>query len=100
MEAAAIVLSYAVFLLVFVVLPIALQIWLSKLESKYPGLILPAICFLFSVIVSIFSVYMRDMVLSVLIFNIPTVIHLLIYFACREKLSKKRQIDKMNLQDL
>ena len=35
-----------------------------------------------------------------LMYNIPTLVLLGIYFACREKYSRKKQLDKMNIQDL
>jgi hypothetical protein len=35
-----------------------------------------------------------------LISNIPTVIYLGIYFACREKIKLRSELDKMNIQDL
>ncbi|HOJ79419.1 MAG TPA: hypothetical protein PK767_02625 [Clostridiales bacterium] len=34
------------------------------------------------------------------IFNIPTAIFLLIYFTCRERKRRKKNLDKMNIQDL
>ena len=35
-----------------------------------------------------------------LIYNIPTAILLAIYFACREKQKRNRDLEKMNIQDL
>lgn len=35
-----------------------------------------------------------------LISNIPTLIFLAIYFACRERIKLKKELDKMNVQDL
>ena len=35
-----------------------------------------------------------------LVGNIPTVIYLLIYFACRETQKRRRLLEKMNIQDL
>jgi len=35
-----------------------------------------------------------------LLYNIPTVILLSIYFACRETLKRKNELEKMNIQDL
>lgn len=37
---------------------------------------------------------------TILISNIPTIILLGIYFACREKMELRSQLDKMNIQDL
>ena len=39
-------------------------------------------------------------VMIFLLWNILTVILMAIYFACREKFKKKKEIDKMNIQDL
>lgn len=35
-----------------------------------------------------------------LLYNIPTAIMLIVYFACRENLKKKSQLKKMSIQDL
>jgi len=35
-----------------------------------------------------------------LTYNIPTTILLAIYFACREKQKRNRDLEKMNIQDL
>jgi len=37
---------------------------------------------------------------TLLLFNISTIILLAIYFGCREKLKRKAQLEKMNIQDL
>lgn len=94
-----------IFLLVFGVLPFVLQVWLSKRESRYPGMVLPVLSLLFALVAVLGSVMYEDedvfvLVIPFLLFNIPTVIHLTIYFACREKFSKKKQMDKLNVQDL
>lgn len=39
-------------------------------------------------------------ILTLLVYNIPTPILLAIYFGCREKIKKNNQLDKMNIQDL
>ncbi|MCQ2443364.1 MAG: hypothetical protein MJ077_09710 [Oscillospiraceae bacterium] len=96
-----------IFLLVFGVLPFVLQVWLSKRESRYPGMVLPVLSLLFA-LVAVLGCVMYEyekgdifvLVIPFLLFNIPTVIHLTIYFACREKFSKKKQMDKLNVQDL
>lgn len=88
---------------------IVLQIFLSKRENKWFGRILPIISFLMSLIyplnmatpqggISIDFVF--EMLIVFLIPNIPTVVFLVIYFACRESMRKKKQIEKMNIQDL
>ncbi len=95
------------------------QIFLSKKENKWYGLVLPIISFLFSLI-SVANVatpisYMSSnnslaetglagiifpMVATFLISNIPTVILLVIYFACREKRRVNKELDKMRIDDL
>lgn len=94
------------FLLIFVVGGILLQIFLSRRESKWPGLILPGLTFLYS-LVMLLSVAAYDggfpwgPVLACLVFgNVPTVILLAIYFACREKTRKRSEMERMNLDDL
>ncbi len=84
-----------------------LQIFLSKKTNKWFGLILPIITLAFSLI---FVINIRDtgsawqntitIASTLLLANIPTAILLAIYFACREKLKRKSQIDKMSIQDL
>ena len=41
-----------------------------------------------------------QMLLVWLLGNIPTAVLLAIYFACRTKQRRKKQLDKMNIQDL
>ncbi len=89
-----------IFFIVIVFVPFVLQIWLSKRESKYPGMAFPVLSFLFSAIVSINGIFVRRLILSMVLFNIPTVIHLVIYFSCREKFNRKKRMDRMNIQDL
>ncbi len=92
--------------LLFIAGVIVLQIFLSKRESKWPGLVLPIISFLISFIyplnMAIPSVggFIFALVLGWLIANIPTIVLLTIYFACRGKQRRNKQLDKMNIQDL
>jgi hypothetical protein len=86
---------------------ILLQIFLSKRESKWLGLMLPAVSFLLSFLFPMFMVSTGDtgqdiglFALALLLGNIPTIILLVIYAACRESHRKKAQLEKMNIQDL
>ena len=86
---------------------ILLQIFLSKRESKWPGLVLPAITFLCSVLMMLNVTAMETVraviaaVISVFIMgNIPTLILLAIYFTCREKWRTHSEMDKMRISDL
>lgn len=94
-------------LLVLVVGGVLLQIFLSKRESRWPGLVLPAISFLWSLL---YLFNMMDTgsvvhnilmaILTILLTNIPTLVLLAIYRAAREKRRKRSEIDKMNIDDL
>ena len=121
--------------LVFLAGSIWLQIFLSKKQNKWLGLIIPLICFVFSIMdVLSLAMYTNTAITSLtdvndgaklsdkitiihsekssmfsmlatvvpvfLISNIPTIIFLAIYFACREKLKLRTELDKMNIQDL
>ena len=94
------------FILIFFVLIVLLQVWLSKREGKWPGRILPITSFLISFIyplnMAIPSVggYFAALALGWLIANIPTIIFTVIYLSCRETLRRSKQLDKMFIQDL
>ena len=96
-----------VFLLVFVVGGILLQIYLSKRESKWPGLVLPALCMLYPILLVLNVAAVGDagsvaatILASFVLGSIPALILLAIYFACRSGRSKKNELDKMNISDL
>lgn len=100
-----------------------LQIFMSKKQNKWLGLILPAITVLFSImsvlglisfttlteqsgksILNAVQIPKISILLTALyvfvLYNIPTAILLGIYYACREKIKKNREIEKMSVQDL
>lgn len=86
---------------------VILQLFLSKKSSKWLGLILPMITFAVSLlyvlnIMDTGSLWQNMMLIvsTLLLSNIPTIILLVIYFACREKLKRKAQLEKMSIQDL
>lgn len=95
--------------LLFIAGVIMLQIFLSKRESKWPGLVLPIIAFLFSLLYPLNMVapsegvtagFVVQMILIWLLGNIPTIIFLAVFFGCRGKQRRNKQLDKMNIQDL
>jgi ABC-type dipeptide/oligopeptide/nickel transport system permease component len=111
-----------IFLIVVVAGSIILQIFLSKNENKWPGLILPIIFFLLS-LVAVFSVVSfttgttvdgvviaetaqqingawSAAIVTFLHCNIPTAVLLAIYAACRGKHTQQRALEKMSVQDL
>lgn len=86
-----------------------LQIFLSGRESSLPGLTLPILFGLLSLIFplnvmvpasGLTAELVTLMVVVLLIANIPTFIFLGIYWAVRGKWRKKKQMDKLNIQDL
>lgn len=112
-----------VILLLVSVGAIALEVYLSRRESKVPGLVLPAITFsgelfiLLNVVTNVVMTSVADnavggvdsydvfvtvlnTVLTLLVISMPTIVLLVIYFLCRRGLNRKKQIEKMNIQDL
>lgn len=100
---------FLLFLLAILVGIIWLQIFLSKKESKWPGLVMPIISFLFGLLYPLNMVvpsegvtvgFIIQMIIIWALGNIPTFVLLAIYLGCREKARKNKQLDKMNIQDL
>lgn len=104
-----ITLNILVVLAVMIIGMIWLQIFLSKKENKWFGLILPLTTFAYSLLM-VFSIYVTDSMTNWEVFgiiastlfiaNIPTIILLGVYFGCREKIKRKKALEKMNIQDL
>lgn len=99
-----------VLLIVFLVLIVGgifLQIFLSRRESRWPGLVLPLLTFLWSLLGPLnvmdtggASRNVLVVLVTLLAGNIPTLILLAIYWAVREKRRVKAQIDKMKIDEL
>ncbi len=88
---------------------IVLQIFLSKRESRVAGLVLPIIAFLCSLLYPLNLVapagdvtagFLALVFFVWLLGNIPTFVLLAIYFGCKGKQRRRKQLDKMNIQDL
>ena len=95
--------------LLFIAGVIVLQVFLSKRESKWPGLVLPLIAFLFGLLYPLNMVapsegvtvcFIFQMILVWLLGNIPTIVLMAIYWSCRGKQRRNKQLEKMNIQDL
>lgn len=102
--------------LLLLVAVIVLQVYLSRRKAWWPGLVLPVLEVAYSVfaiisaIVGYYAVYgegvevtasfIGDLFLAFFQCNILTLVLLAIYFFCRRKGRQKRQLDKMNIQDL
>ena len=100
-----------IFLIAFVAAMIILQVYLSRRKSKLPGLVLPAITFSGELTsaadnavggVDSYDVFVTvlNTVLTLLVISMPTIVMLVIYFLCRRGMNRKKQIEKMNIQDL
>ena len=98
-------------LLVIFSIPAALQVFLSRRKRKWPGLVLPILSAVLSVVMAVsgtgayIEFYTPVMMVQsvcwlLLLGNIPTVLLLLIYFFCRRRGKQKKELDKMNVQDL
>ena len=94
---------------------IALQVYLSGRRAWWPGVVLPALWFAYTAfaVVSAAAGYAQaygeplpltpgllcSALFSMLQANIPTFVLLAIYFICR-RLRRKKQLNKMKIQDL
>ena len=70
------------------------QVYLSKMQSKWPGLIVPGVYFLLATSIGVarllyniqttLPVILGDL-FALVLFNIPTAVLMVIYFMCRKK---------------
>ena len=93
--------------LLFLVGGVLLQIFRSRRESRWPGLVLPLLTFLCSLlgplnVVDTGSVSRNVLLVAVTLLagNIPTLVLLAIYWAAREKYRVRDQMEKMGKQDI
>ena len=101
------VITALVFLLVFGAGGICLQIFLSRRESRWPGLVLPLLTVLYALLLVLnlrdtgsVSQNVLTVAVTLLVGNIPTLVLLAVYWAAREKRRVKSQIDKMKIDEL
>lgn len=86
-----------------------LQVFLAKKENKILGLILPFISFTYSLL-KVLSIPIVDnmtawevcrlIASTFIIINISTIIFIAIYWGYRKNTTRKRNLEKMNIQDL
>ena len=94
--------------IVLTVLAVLLQMYLSRLPKRWPGLVLPIIAFLLSLLYPLNmagpggdrGALMAQLLLVWLIANVPTLILLAIYFGSRRRMGRSRERTKMDSQDL
>ncbi|MCI9512514.1 MAG: hypothetical protein HFG13_09050 [Oscillibacter sp.] len=101
------ILVLLIVMLVFAVGGVLLQIFLSRRESRWPGLILPLLALLSSLLLPLnvmdtgsASQNILLVLVTLLAGNIPTLILLAIYWAAREKYRVREQMEKMGKQDI
>ena len=101
------ILVLLIVMLVFAVGGVLLQIFLSRRESRWPGLILPLLTFLSSLLLPVnvmdtgsVSRNILLVLVTLLAGNIPTLILLAIYWAARKKYRVREQMEKMGKQDI
>lgn len=85
------------------------QVFLSRSESKVPGLVLPTISLAFAAVLALNVAAPPNSLMSgtlwlvggaFLLANIPTAILLALYFAVRAKKKRNTEVERMRLQDL
>lgn len=94
--------------LLLIVVVILAQTKLSSNENKFLGLVFPSISFIFSILLISFTFSIDSLdvsgiftfILTLILFNIPTLVLLAIYYFSRKKIKKNSAIDRMNIQDL
>jgi hypothetical protein len=97
---------YLIVMLVVIVLLIAIQIFLSMQKNKWLGLVIPFMCFFLATFLSfgatIYTGEIIPIIIYFIIYSIPAIINLLIYFACKAKVKEKdkKEFKKMNIHDL
>lgn len=83
-----------------------LQVFLSRRENRWPGLLLPLLTFLYSLVMVCSATAYEGgipwgpILASFVLGNIPTAVLLVIYAACREKFRKRSELDKTRIDDL
>ena len=90
-------------------LGVLLEVFLARRESIWPGLVLPILAGLYAVVMVLSYTVAPDTpwnqvlggVLAVfLVSGIPAFLLLMVFFICRSGRRRKKQLEKMNVQDL
>ncbi len=95
--------------LALIAIPLLLQYFLSTRKNRWFGLVLPGVFMLYSIIMmlqvtifsfdSVFEVFLQMLVVFLLC-NIPTLVLVVVYAACRSKMERRAELEKMQLNDL
>ena len=93
-------------LVLYLAVPVLLQIFLSTRKNKWLGFILPAISLLCALVLILNMAYIvsyRMYAIMAIIAFLPLAVLLLVYWLCRRHLKRKSvrdEITQMNIQDL
>ena len=94
--------------IILMVWAVVLQMYLSRKPSRWPGLVLPGLAFMLSLIYPLNmaatgqdeGMLAAQMIIVCLIANIPTIILLTVYLAARRSVKRMSEYEKMRAQDL
>ena len=93
-------------LLAFTVLGCVLEVFLARRESIWPGLVLPILAGLYAVVSytvapdTPWNQVLGGVLAVFLVSGIPAFLLLMVFFICRSGRRRKKQLEKMNVQDL
>ena len=88
---------------------LVLQFFLSRARSRWPGLVLPILSFLFSLLYplnmmapqeGVTAGFVVQMIVVWLMGNIPTLILLAVYFTVRSRRRNSSELDRTKIEDL
>lgn len=87
---------------------VLLEMYLSRRPSRWPGLVLPGISFLFALLYplnmaaldGVTASFIAQLVMVWLLANVPTFVLLAIYFTGRRRQPRSKAEQKMHAQDL
>lgn len=102
------ILKAFIFMVVLFITCIILQIFLARRKNKWLGLILPIMSFMIALLAPLNIIadgrttteVIVEFLISLILANIPTIMFVLIYNICRDKYKKKKEMDKIDIQDL
>lgn len=95
--------------IVLIAVPVLLQYYLSRRKNSWAGLILPVLFVLYSVLMMVqVTIYSFDSILDVFVqmivvfflCNIPTLVLVVIYAACRSKMEQALEEPSEKMNDL
>ena len=87
-------------LLVFTVLGCVLEVFLARRESIWPGLALPILAGLYAVVMALSYTAAPDTPWNQVLGGVLAVFLVMVFFICRSGRRRKKQLEKMNVQDL